>query len=136
VQPLKLSLLGVQVKLIKQASARPCFLGVALIFSVFAHLPSEEKWNRLFSIVGCCLGMPTVSARERENQGTLSHIATCFGEVFQGGAVPAHPGFLQLTPRLLSSIETNINQHVKNRFQTLLSSATCATTPRGGSGAE
>jgi len=60
------------------------FLGVALIFSVFAHLPSEEKWNRLFSILGCCLCMPTASERERGNQGTLSQIATCFGEVFQG----------------------------------------------------
>ena len=60
------------------------FLGVALIFSVFAHLPSEERWNRMFSILGCCLCMPAGSDRERDNQGTLSQIATCFGEVFQG----------------------------------------------------
>ena len=60
------------------------FLGVALIFSVFAHLPSEERWNRMFSILGCCLCMPVGSDRERDNQGTLSQIATCFGEVFQG----------------------------------------------------
>ena len=60
------------------------FLGVALIFSVFAHLPSEERWNRMFSILGCCLCMPRSSERERNNQGTLSQIATCFSEVFQG----------------------------------------------------
>ena len=60
------------------------FLGVALIFSVFAHLPSEERWNRMFGILGCCLCMPVGSDRERDNQGTLSQIATCFGEVFQG----------------------------------------------------
>jgi sn1-specific diacylglycerol lipase len=60
------------------------FLGVALIFSVFAHLPSEERWNRMFSVVGWCVCMPAGSDRERESQGTLSQIATCFGEVFQG----------------------------------------------------
>ena len=37
------------------------FLGVALIFNVFAHLPSEEKWNRLFSFLEMCLCMSTVS---------------------------------------------------------------------------
>lgn len=60
------------------------FLGVALIFSVFSHLPSEEKWDRLFGILGCCLCMPTGREREVDNQGTLSQIAICFGEVFQG----------------------------------------------------
>ena len=60
------------------------FLGVALIFSVFAHLPSEERWNRMFAMLGCCLCMPRGSDREYDNQGTLSQIATCFGEVFQG----------------------------------------------------
>ena len=60
------------------------FLGVALIFSVFAHLPSEERWNRMFGILGCCLCMPRSTNREYDNQGTLSQIATCFGEVFQG----------------------------------------------------
>ncbi len=60
------------------------FLGVALIFSVFAHLPSEERWNRMFDILGCCLCLPESSEREREGRGTLSQIATCFGEVFQG----------------------------------------------------
>ena len=45
------------------------FLGVALIFSVFAHLPSEERWNRMFDILGCCLCLPESSEREREGGG-------------------------------------------------------------------
>ena len=60
------------------------FLGVALIFNVFAHLPSEEKWNRLFSFLEMCLCMSKSRERAREKEGSLSHIAICFGEVFQG----------------------------------------------------
>lgn len=60
------------------------FLGVALIFNVFAHLPSEEKWNRLFSFLAVCLCMSRSGKHAREKEGSLSHIATCFGEVFQG----------------------------------------------------
>jgi len=60
------------------------FLGIALIFSVYPDLSSEEKWNRLFTFLGCFLCLPKTNGRERDSQGSLSHIANCFGEVFQG----------------------------------------------------
>ena len=60
------------------------FLGIALIFSVYPDLSSEEKWNRMFTMLGCFLCLPQGNGHDRDSQGSLSHIANCFGEVFQG----------------------------------------------------
>ena len=60
------------------------FLGVALIFSVYPDLSAEEKWNRMFTMLGCFLCLPQGNGHDRDSQGSLSHIANCFGEVFQG----------------------------------------------------
>ena len=48
----------------------------------------------------------------------------------RGGAVQVDPRFPKLNLCSLSMLETEI---MTTRFQTLLSTAACATTPRGGS---
>ena len=85
-------------------------LGVFTMFSAFAHL-DPEKWQRIFSIVGClmCMGRGGNSmsssgfrkdpvedleieqtARERERgEGGMGAIADCFSEIFRADLVPS-----------------------------------------------
>ena len=81
--------------------------GVFTMFSAFAHLDPEEKWQRIFSIVGClmCMGRggnstsssgfrkdpaedleidKTTRERGEGRGGGMGAIADCFSEIFQG----------------------------------------------------
>jgi sn1-specific diacylglycerol lipase len=88
--------------------------GVFSMFSAFAHLDPEERWQRIFSILGClmCVGrggssssssngirrestavedLENIDKKTRERGGVtagrgggMSAIADCFGEIFQG----------------------------------------------------
>ena len=70
------------------------FFGIALMFSMFGHLPSDKKWYKIFNIISTVLCLrrrekkidPEVD-RTLDEQGTLAHIANCFAEVFQGADV-------------------------------------------------
>lgn len=88
--------------------------GVFAMFSAFAHLDPEERWQRIFSIVGClmCMGrggsatsssgiirkdsaagedLESIDEKSRERGGVtagrgggMGAIADCFSEIFQG----------------------------------------------------
>ena len=69
------------------------FVGIFLMFSMFGHLPTEQKWYKIFNVVAAMLclkrhksGDPKLE-RELNEQGSLGHIANCFAEVFQGADV-------------------------------------------------
>jgi sn1-specific diacylglycerol lipase len=70
------------------------FCGIMLMFSMFGHLPSDQKWYKIFNIIATVLCIrrrertedPEVD-RQLAEQGTLGHVANCFAEVFQGADV-------------------------------------------------
>ena len=70
------------------------FIGFSLMFSMFGHLPSEQKWYKIFDMLAAmmCLNRRKLSNnadvdRKLAEHGALGHIANCFAEVFQGADV-------------------------------------------------
>ena len=68
------------------------FIGFSMMFSMFGHLPSEQKWYKIFDVIALmmCLKRRKSSHSDEvdrqivEHGGGLGHIANCFAEVFQG----------------------------------------------------